>query len=230
MEDDGIQRMAYPSPSPSPENGNGNGKRKRGRPRKYPVKVIEPTPSPSLEDANGDDKRKRGRPPGQPNPHAGRKPLLKTLIKSVVEGEHRNMLKARSRQITDNIINEEMRLAFSDIRLIPGCPDNIPDEIAYAIQSFEVEEKVIRAIKGEDGQDLQLVRRRTKFTLWPKSGALERLSRQLGLYEKDNSQKPGEQRPQINLFLEGGNANIMVQGQELLPRPSSEANGYGEGE
>lgn len=187
--DDNIPRRAYPQ-----DRGNGNGKPRRGR----------------------------GRPPGIPNPKGGRKKgqtNIKTKIDSVVTKECKDILVLKARAITEAVLQEEMRLAFSDVRLIPGCPDGIPDEIAYAIQSFEIDERVIKSLSDES--DKVLVARKTKFTLWPKGAALERLSRHLGLYEQDNKQKSnGEQRPQINLFLEQG--NVLVQGQ--LPGP--EANGY----
>jgi phage terminase small subunit len=144
-------------------------------------------------------------------------------VGDAVSKECRQLLELRAKTLVENILQEEMHLAFSDIRLIPGCPADIPDEIAYAIQSFQIEEDVIKSL-SEDS-DLQVVRRRTKFTLWPKGAALERLSKHLGLYEQDNRQRGGDQRPQINLYLEQGDVKVLAQGQ--LP---VEANGYGEGD
>jgi hypothetical protein len=169
---------------------------------------------------NGNGKRKVGRPPGGKNPNAGRKPGSKKpekIVSKIVAIQCKSLLELRAKALVENILQEECHIAFSDIRLLPGCPEGIPDEIAYAIQSFEVDERVIKSL-SEDA-DQVLVARKTKFTLWPKGQALERLSRHLGLYEKDNAQKPVI-RPQINLYLEQGNASV---GQ--LPGP--EANGYG---
>jgi hypothetical protein len=169
--------------------------------------------------SNG-NKRKRGRPPGTPNPNGGRRKgdiSNRTIIEGVVTKELKDMLSLRAKKLTEKVLEEECRLAFSDIRLIPGCPVGIPDEIAFAIQSFELNERVLRTLDSGE----QLIDRRTKFTLWPKGNALERISRQLGLYEQDNKQKGEAQRPQINLYLEQGSVNI----PQL---PDSAANGYGE--
>lgn len=200
MEDDGLIRKAYK-------------KRPVGRPRgSRNLKVVE------TGDDNGNGKRPVGRPLGSGLTRKGK-------VSQVVSRECKDLLELRAKALIENILQEEIRLAFSDIRLIPGCP-NLPDEIAYAVKSFKIHERVIKSIKGEDNQDLQLVSRVFEFALWEKPGALERLSRHLGLYEKDNLQKPGDQRPQINLYLEQGNVNVLAQGsQGQLPGPGEDHEG-----
>jgi hypothetical protein len=156
------------------------------------------------------EKRKRGRPPGQPNPNGGRRKghwaVAKGVANGVVTEQYALVLAANAKQLAHAVLMEEGRIAFSDVRLIPGCPEGIPDEIAYAISSFQVEEEVLKTLEGDE----QILRRRTKFTLWPKGQALERLSRHLGLYEQDNKQKATPERPQLNLYLEQGDANIVT--------------------
>ncbi len=161
----------------------------------------------------GNGKRPRGRPKGSKNKE--RKDwLLKPEIRSAVKAAVKDIVMVDA----SRVINEEARLAFSDIRLLPGCPQDIPDEIAFAVSSFVVEEDVLRSLDSGE----QIIRRKTKFTLWPKGDALLRLSRHLGLYERDNRQQPERTGPVINLYLEQGSVQLAIP-QPALPDP---ANGY----
>ena len=80
------------------------------------------------------------------------------------------------------LIKEIQRLATSDIRLIPGCPKDIPDEIAPAISSFTIIKTVHTAKDGSTIETEQF-----KYTLWSKSTAQDQLSRWHGLYAKDKT-------------------------------------------
>ena len=86
----------------------------------------------------------------------------------------------------EQIIKEVTKLATSDIRLIPGCPQNIPDEIAAAISSFEITRTTTK-----DGNVIE----KTRYNLWSKSSAHDQLMKWAGLYSKDNAQS----KPNINV-------------------------------
>ncbi len=178
---------------------------------------------------NGNGKRKRGRPPGTSNPNGGRKPGTKNkkvIVREILAGECRAVAQTRALELSGRVLDEEARLAFSDIRtlfdenwnLLP--PNNLPPEIAAAISSIKITSRLIP--QGRDEPPIEMVT--YDYSLWDKGRALERLSRHLGLYEQDNKQR-SDQRPQINLYLEQGGVQMVVQNQ--LPGP--EVNGY-EGE
>ncbi len=63
--------------------------------------------------------------------------------------------------------------------------EKLPKEVAAAVKSFKVTEKVV---EGKNGKPVTL--RVTDVVLHDKVTALDMLSKHLGLYEKDNQQKP----------------------------------------
>lgn len=81
-----------------------------------------------------------------------------------------------------DVLRETARLAFADIRHVVGIneqgkayvlmPHELPEDIAKAIASFEVD-------------DLG----RIKYKLADKNAALDKLMKHLGLYDKDNAQR-----------------------------------------
>jgi len=93
----------------------------------------------------------------------------------------------------EQIIKEVMKIATSDIRLLPGCPKGIPDDIAAAISSIALNPLVYegKPILGPDGKVLCQVR----YNLWSKSSAHDQLMKWAGLYSQDNAQT----KPSINL-------------------------------
>lgn len=117
------------------------------------------------------------------------------------------------------ILEEECQIAFSDIRQIPGCPEGIPDSIAKAIASFEIKTTKIYTKDGSLDREVEV----TKYTLWPKGQSLERLERHLGMFEKDNKQKPSSEPPSINLYIKQGDQVI-----QQAPLVGIAANGYHE--
>ncbi len=88
----------------------------------------------------------------------------------------------------DNVLRELARLGLSDVRrmfrddrlLNPG---EWTDDAAAAVAGIEVDK---RKDPGEDGEYYTV----TKIKLWDKNSALEKLCKHLGLFDKDNSQKP----------------------------------------
>lgn len=181
-------------------------------------KPYQPGGNGGQPEAQQPEKKKRGRPKGSKNPNGGRRKGHWAIAKETAISECKSWMTANAQRLAKSILMEEGKLAFSDIRLIPGCPQDIPDEIAGAISSFEINEDVVKTLDGGE----QVIRRRTKYTLWPKGQALERLSRQLGLYERDNAQKSAPDKPVVNLYLEQGNAVVAPS----LP-PTDKANGHG---
>ncbi len=152
---------------------------------------------------NGNGKRGRGRPKGTKN-------KTKVMIKRDALDKCREVVSIKAPDLATRILDEESILAFSDVRqlfeagsweLVP--PSELPDEIARAVSSIQVVRRVIPRGQGEEPE----VETTYKYTFWPKGQALERLSKHLGLYEKDNVQKAP---PSINLYLEQGDAKIAV--------------------
>jgi len=92
------------------------------------------------------------------------------------------------------ILREESRLAFYDPRdlmdpatgeILP-LPD-LPEHMARAIVSLKV-------IKTHSLRDPDLIRTEYRYRFADKGKALERLSRHLGIYERDNIQKPAPEK------------------------------------
>ena len=88
------------------------------------------------------------------------------------------------------ILREEARLAFYDLRDLvdPVTGDilplkDLPEHMSRAIVSLKV-------IQTQSLKDPDLIRTEYRYKFADKGKALERLSRYLGLYEKDNQQKP----------------------------------------
>lgn len=89
------------------------------------------------------------------------------------------------------IIEEECRIAFSDLALtydvdgVTSLPPNmLPKDIRRAVKDYTV---INHKEVAEDGSTA--IRKEYKYRFWSKSKALERVSKHLGLYEKDNRQK-----------------------------------------
>ena len=92
------------------------------------------------------------------------------------------------------VLREEARLAFYDPRdLVDPATGEIlplqrlPEHMARAIVSLKV-------ITTQSLKDPDLVRTEYRYKFADKGKALERLSRYLGLYEKDNLQKPMQEK------------------------------------
>jgi phage terminase small subunit len=88
------------------------------------------------------------------------------------------------------ILREEARLAFYNPRDIVDpvkgemlSLKDLPEHMARAIVSLKV-------IKTQSLKDPDIVRTEYRYKFADKGKALERLSRYLGMYEKDNQQKP----------------------------------------
>ena len=92
------------------------------------------------------------------------------------------------------ILREEARLAFYDPRDLvdPVTGDilplkDLPEHISRAIVSMKV-------IQTQSLKDPDIVRTEYRYKFADKGKALERLSKYLGLYEKDNQQKPAPEK------------------------------------
>ena len=92
------------------------------------------------------------------------------------------------------ILREEARLAFYDPRdLVHPVTGEIlplkdlPEHISRAIVSMKV-------IQTQSLKDPDIVRTEYRYKFADKGKALERLSKYLGLYEKDNQQKPAPEK------------------------------------
>ena len=99
------------------------------------------------------------------------------------------------------ILREEARLAFYDPRdlMDPATGEmralkDLPEHMARAIVSVKV-------IKTQSLKDPDLVRTEYRYKFADKGRALERLSKYLGLYEKDNLQKPAPEKAQDNRWV-----------------------------
>jgi len=168
---------------------------------------------------NGNGTKSRGRPKGSKN----KSKILR--LKDETKNSCKELVGYRAQTLTQDILDEETRLAFSDIRglffkgdwsLVP--PSELPDDVARCISSVQVSVRYI-----PQGMDAEPIKEVTyKYTFWDKGRALERLSKHLGLYEKDNVQKPP---PQVTMILEQGNVQMALHTAQVavLPGPG---NGY----
>lgn len=84
-----------------------------------------------------------------------------------------------------DVLREDARIAFSDIRELFSpegsvvAPQDLPDEIASAVASVEITEKVIRA------DDQEHIERKYKYKLSDKGAALKRLGEYAKIYGRD---------------------------------------------
>ena len=98
------------------------------------------------------------------------------------------------------LMEQEGAMATSDIRDYPPFKNlGIPDRLAPAISSI----RLVRTVRSfQDGSIEE--REEHNVQLWPKPGALERLERMHGLFEKDNRQRPAL-FSQTNIFQQNNN-------------------------
>ncbi len=91
----------------------------------------------------------------------------------------------------ERVLKEEGRIAFFDPGLLFDLkkgsllpPHKLPEDVRRAIASIEI---VVRTIPGKDKKKEKETTYKYKFN--DKGRSLERVSRHLGMYEKDNSQQ-----------------------------------------
>lgn len=196
-----------------PVNGNGQDKQyvaeqdglpSGGNPSRHDTnshRIPYDTPMPCT-DGHGCPGNGNGRKPqicDNPLPNLPAKPLPPAPSQSIMNsvcrsGENPGLVTPEA------LIKEIQCLATSDIRLIPGCPGNIPDEIAPAISSFQITKTVHT---NKDGSTVET--ESVKYTLWSKNTAQDQLARWHGLYAKDKT--PMNVNAQFNQYnLEMGPA------------------------
>ena len=89
----------------------------------------------------------------------------------------------------ESALREFARVGFSDIRKLFTADGRLKplaeldDDTAAAIKSFKV---VSRRAPGSDAAEVEHV---IEVRLWPKTQALDSLSKHLGLFERDNAQR-----------------------------------------
>ena len=88
----------------------------------------------------------------------------------------------------ERVLREDCCIAYSDIgnifkndRIVP--PAELPESMRRAISSVKIHKRIIG--NGENC----VIEHTFEYRLWDKGRALERISKHLGLYEKDNRQK-----------------------------------------
>jgi phage terminase small subunit len=96
----------------------------------------------------------------------------------------------RAEATKERVLKEECRIAYADLNDIFNgetllSPQEIPEDIRRAISSVKVKQK---SILGEGGEG-SVVETTYEYRFWDKGKSLERISKHLGLYEKDNAQK-----------------------------------------
>jgi hypothetical protein len=101
-------------------------------------------------------------------------------------------------------LREEGRLAFHDIGGLfdgptPIPPSELPENVRRALKAVQIKERVIRTRKNGD----EVIDRTYNYVLLDKGKALERLSKYLGLYERDNEQKRAESIEEILKRIHG---------------------------
>lgn len=124
-----------------------------------------------------------------------RKRVKREIVTRQEELRYETMISAK------RVLEEEACIAFSDI-------SELVDENGDLIPPHELPERVRRAITVEIRQERDkngaMKGPEFKYTMIPKAGALERISKHLGLYEKDNLQKA------INMYF-------VSHGDESIP-------------
>lgn len=109
--------------------------------------------------------------------------LVNVKVVAYIE-QHQAKAAARYEISQDRVLEEESYIAFSDIAcLFNGSflisPDQLPESLRRAVASVKIKEiNVGKKIAYE-----------YEYKFWDKGRALERISKHLGLYEKDNKQK-----------------------------------------
>lgn len=114
--------------------------------------------------------------------------LSKPVIQEYIQ-TNRSSLQQKVGITVERVLNEYAKIAFSDIRnlfdensrLLPV--KDIPDEIAAALSSVEVDQLWAMGMDGREE-----VGETKKVKVWDKTKALDALGRHLGLFEKDNEQ------------------------------------------
>lgn len=112
-------------------------------------------------------------------------------VRVMAELEKAKAMAAKRAEITsERILREETRIAFSDIReLFSGetikTPNDLPKDIRRALSGVQVIRKSTPKGHGAATEHTTIY----KYRLWDKGRALDRLSKHLGFYEKDNQQK-----------------------------------------
>jgi len=116
---------------------------------------------------------------------AGRRCLNKPEVKAVLR-ELREQIALDTQITLKRVMLEESCVAFCDpLDLFSDegtiiAPHELPERVRRAISSVEIIETITK-----DGEK-QI---RYKYKFWDKGKSLERISKHLGLYEKDNVQK-----------------------------------------
>ncbi|MCP3686554.1 MAG: terminase small subunit [bacterium] len=113
----------------------------------------------------------------------GSENLSKQVIQKVLQKQR--VILAKKNDITvERVLQEEKCLAFIDpitvFELKEGTdksPADLPENIRRAIAGID------KTISGKDGKTTY------KYKFWDKGKSLERISKHLGLYEKDNNQQ-----------------------------------------
>ena len=115
----------------------------------------------------------------------GKKALNKSDVREVLR-ELRAKIAYETQITLKRVMLEETCVAFCDpLDLFTNkgtivSPEKLPERVRRAISSIEVIES-----KTKDGE----IQTKYKYKFWDKGKSLERISRHLGLYEKDNLQK-----------------------------------------
>lgn len=99
-----------------------------------------------------------------------------------------------------DILEETRRIALSNAAGIIGMKDGKP----YVLMPNELDAATVAAVKSFKIDDLG----RIEYTFWDKNAALERATKILGMYEKDNSQKTDP----LTALLQSLNGNVIGPG------------------
>jgi len=104
-------------------------------------------------------------------------------------------LQAKYAITRENVLDALANLVFADPRLLFNADGTLKhvteldDRTAKMVSSFEVEEIYETEGKGPSRHKVN-VGRTTKIRMWDKNSAVDKAMRHLGLFEKDNQQKP----------------------------------------
>lgn len=103
-------------------------------------------------------------------------------------------LESKTGLTVENVVEALRRLVMSDPRKLFTAEGllkpvtELDDDTACMVSAFEVEELYV-GVPGKDGRR-QSIGRTAKIKMWDKNSAIDKAMKHLGLYEKDNKQKP----------------------------------------
>jgi len=173
------------------QGGNGNGHRKRGRPKGMTKDKCN---------VNGTLGRPRGS--STMNKNGTPEPILiarrangraADMITNAISG----VIASKAVQLEELVLRQLEAVASSDIRRLPGVPDDLDESVALALSSISCRPLTYMGqavLHPKTGEPLMSY----SYSFWPKLQATDQINRHIGWYKADNDQSKPQNNIQIN--------------------------------